>query len=76
MKSFALLLAVASVAVSTPLIFGDNGQVNLAIESLPQSYPGFDLDLNAQRWVQVDGKEPVLMTELEKVIVYCVESVE
>lgn len=32
-----------------------------------QTYPGFDLDLNALRWVQLEGQDPVLMTELEKV---------
>ncbi|KAI0729965.1 peptidase [Fomitopsis betulina] len=35
-------------------------------ESL-QTYPGFDLDLDALRWVQLEGQEPVLMTELEKI---------
>lgn len=35
-------------------------------ESL-QTYPGFDLDMDALRWVQLEGQEPVLMTELEKV---------
>ncbi|EPT01217.1 hypothetical protein FOMPIDRAFT_1120705 [Fomitopsis schrenkii] len=32
-----------------------------------QTYPGFDLDLNALRWVQLEGQDPVLMTELEKI---------
>jgi hypothetical protein len=31
------------------------------------SYPGFSLDLNERRLVQLEGKPPVWMTELEKV---------
>ncbi|TBU32124.1 peptidase [Dichomitus squalens] len=35
---------------------------------LPTSYPGFDLDLNAPRLVQLEGQEePITMTELEKI---------
>jgi len=67
MKSLALLLAVVSAAVSTPLAFGENGQVHFEVDNLPPSYPGFDLDLNALRWVQVDGKAPERMTELQKI---------
>ena len=31
------------------------------------NYPGYDLDLNALRLVQLEGREPVWMTEYEKV---------
>ncbi|KAI0721876.1 peptidase [Cerioporus squamosus] len=35
---------------------------------LPAEYPGFDLDLDAPRLVQLEGQEePVVMTELEKI---------
>ncbi|KAH9948861.1 peptidase [Amylocystis lapponica] len=64
-KSLALLLALVSVAVSTPFLADDNAQV--AFESLPQSYPGFDLDLNEVRLVQLEGQPPVQMTELDKI---------
>ncbi len=35
-----------------------------------RTYPGFDLDLNALRLVEMDGRAPVWMTELEKVRIY------
>ena len=77
MKSFSLLLAVASVAVSLPLVLGENVQAHFDVDNLdnhPQSYPGFHLDLNALRWVELEGQEPVLMTELEKVIPFLLGS--
>lgn len=32
-----------------------------------EQYPGFDIDLNAQRLVQLEGQEPVWMSEWDKV---------
>ena len=71
---FLALFALASVAIATPwpppsfhdnaqeLMMGDNGDV------LPTSWPGFDLNMNEPRLVQLEGQgEPVMMTELEKV---------
>ncbi|KAI0356646.1 peptidase [Trametes cingulata] len=67
MKAAALLLALVSAVVATPLSLYDNEQSPLG-EFLPTSYPGFDLDLTAPRLVQLDGQdEPVVMTELEKI---------
>lgn len=66
MKTAALLLALVSAVVATPLSLFDNAQSPLS--DFPTSYPGFDLDLSAPRLVQLDGQdEPVTMTELEKV---------
>ena len=31
------------------------------------TYPGFNLDLNSPRLVQLEGNDPLWMTELEKV---------
>ena len=39
----------------------------IAFQNPLQAYPGFDLDLSALRWVQLEGQDPVMMTELEKV---------
>ena len=72
---FLALLAFASVAIAIPrpfpsfhddsaqeLMMGDNGDV------LPTSWPGFDINMNEPRLVQLGGQgEPVMMTELEKV---------
>ncbi|KAF8974389.1 peptidase [Flammula alnicola] len=63
MKSFAILIALVSVISATPLIY--NGQIPLNAEGA--TYPGFDLDLNALRLVQMEGKVPVWMSELEKI---------
>lgn len=69
MKSLTTLLALASLAVANPMIYASQSdQVPLGGY---QSYPGFDLDLKAQRLVQMEGQPPVLMTELEKVRFIC-----
>ena len=39
----------------------------IPLQNSLQTHPGFDLDLGALRWVQLEGQDPVLMTELEKV---------
>ena len=68
---FLALLALVSAAIATPLSLYDNAQVPIgddALQVLPTSYPGFDLDLNEARLVQLgDSGELVVMTELEKV---------
>jgi leucyl aminopeptidase len=63
MKSFAILIPLVSLVATTPLVY--NEQLPLGVQQT--SYPGFDLDLNALRLVQMEGESPVWMTELEKV---------
>jgi hypothetical protein len=41
--------------------------VQLPFDVYQNVHPGFYLDLGARRLVQMEGKEPVWMTELEKV---------
>ena len=59
MKSFAVLFALVSCALATPLT-----QNPIGVETAQH---GFSLDLNARRLVQFEGQEPLWMTELEKV---------
>jgi len=63
MKSFAILISFVSLVAATPLAY--NEQLPLGVQQT--SYPGFDLDLNALRLVQMEGESPVWMTELEKI---------
>lgn len=64
---FLALLALVSAALATPLsLYEGTAQTPLSGD-LPLSYPGFDLDLNELRLVQVEGRdEPVVMSELQK----------
>lgn len=68
---FVALLSFVCIATATPLASFDVGSQHPfgTTEELVTSYPGFDLDLSEQRLVQMDGQEPVWMTELEKVII-------
>ncbi|KAI0367392.1 peptidase [Pilatotrama ljubarskyi] len=70
MKTATLLLALLPAVLATPVSLFDNEQYVLGDNiQLPKSYPGFDLDLSAPRLVQLDGEgEPVVMTELEKIL--------
>ncbi|KAG6855036.1 hypothetical protein C0991_005965 [Blastosporella zonata] len=63
MRSFSLLLSLACIATATHLF---EGQAPLGAE-LMTSHPGFTLDLNAQRLVQLDGEAPTWVSELDKV---------
>lgn len=70
MKSVLAGLSFVCVALAIPFFStGDNVQLPLSMESLDEyaSYPGFDLDLNQLRLVQLEGQDPVWMTELQKV---------
>ena len=59
-------LAFLAVAIASPSY--RNEQVPLGgLEDRITTVPGYDVDLNAQRLVQMEGQEPVWMTELEKV---------
>ena len=60
-RSLVALLSLTAVAVTA---YSDDQSI---LQESLQTYPGFALDLSALRWVQLEGQEPVLMTELEKV---------
>jgi hypothetical protein len=65
---FLALLPFVCLASATPLsgLF-DNGEQSV-LSWYKEKYPGYNVDLGAQRLVQMDGMEPVLMTEMEKVL--------
>jgi len=74
MKSFSLvsLVFLAGAAASPQLVPSASDQSPLSFKLGEHisitSYDGFHLDLNAQRLVEMEGQEPVWMTELEKVL--------
>ncbi|KIM45995.1 hypothetical protein M413DRAFT_441056 [Hebeloma cylindrosporum] len=63
MKSFLILISLVSLVSATPLVYNEQ----LPLGAQQGSYPGFDLDLNALRLVQMEGESPVWMTELDKI---------
>lgn len=65
MRSFAALLALASLAVSAPSV-SENAQYPLGQVELA-THSGLDLDLSERRLIEVEGQSPVWVTELEKV---------
>jgi len=65
MKPAGLFLPFAALVATASLAYSDNEQVLL--DNSLQTYPGFYVDLNELRWVQLQGEAPVLMTELEKI---------
>jgi bacterial leucyl aminopeptidase len=70
MKFFTLVsLACLTGAVPSPLTsFTVSEQLPFGgLEEHATTYEGYNLDLSAQRLVQMEGREPVWMTELEKV---------
>jgi len=69
MKSTFALLSLACLAVSRPLSSTETSeQVFLGgLEEHSTNYPGFDIDLTSQRLIQLEGREPIWMTELEKI---------
>lgn len=66
MKTSLVLLSLAYSALSTPLFVVEGEQAPFNAR-LTTSYPGFSLDLNAQRLIQTEGREPIWMTEMDKV---------
>ena len=60
-----LWLSAALLSLTVAVTANSDDQ-HVLQESL-QTYPGFDLDLNALRWVQLEGQDLMLRTELEKV---------
>lgn len=60
---FQSLLPIISLVVAAAA----HNDEQITLQNSLQTYPGFDLDLDALRLVQLEGQDPVLMTELEKV---------
>lgn len=72
MKSIFAGLSLACLALAIPFYSSesanDGSQVQLQFPAEDfTNYPGFDLDLNELRLVQLEGRDPVWMTEYEKV---------
>ncbi|KAJ7595113.1 peptidase [Mycena floridula] len=61
MKSSFFSLSAFGLAIATPLL-----EHQVPLDTLRQ-YPGFNLDLNEQRLVQMEAQEPVWMTEWDKI---------
>jgi hypothetical protein len=57
LKLFVFFLSISSLGKANPIGFARDDQAPL----------GYDLDLNSLRLVQLEGKDPVWMTEIEKV---------
>lgn len=76
MKRIFAGLSLACLALAIPFYSpeGANGgsqvQLQFSAEDFA-NYPGFDLDLNELRLVQLEGRDPVWMTEYEKVGFCC-----
>lgn len=62
MKSFTSLISLLALVTSGVVALPPYGA-----QSTFEIHPGFNLDLNAQRLVELDGHQRVWMTELEKV---------
>jgi len=60
MKTIFSILPFVGLAMATPMF----DQIPLNIH---EQYPGFSLDLNAQRLVQMEGQPPVWMSEWDKI---------
>ena len=76
MRAIFAGLSLASLALAIPFYYpqsaNDGSQVQL--QHSPEDfadYPGFDLNLNELRLVQLEGRDPVWMTEYEKVVFGC-----
>ena len=74
MKSILLLLPVigGSLAATIPTFYGSGNAQQVVLngqtfDATPTTMEGFSLDLNEERLIQMEGKDPVRMTELEKV---------
>jgi len=65
MKYLTLSIAFITLVVASPPFTDGNSQMPLSGED--SHYPGFNLDLNARRLVEMEGQAPVWMTELEKI---------
>jgi hypothetical protein len=63
MKTALLTVSFVCAALATPLRVLENAQAPINLEA----YPDFHLDFNAPRLLQFENREPVWMTELDKV---------
>lgn len=69
MKSISALLSLACLVSASPILPSYDGQIALGgLGEYHTNYPGFSIDLSAQRLVQFEGKEPIWVSELEKVM--------
>lgn len=68
MRAFTVILAFVSAALANPVLFADSQQIPLGNQQ--QRYPGFDVDLNERRLIQLEGQQPVWLTELDKVLYF------
>jgi hypothetical protein len=72
MKLTALFLLLSNAfALSVPTYFIDTEQSVLQVS---HEYPGFQLDFDARRLIQMDGTSPVWMTESDKVYISQIRS--
>ena len=76
MKRIFAGLSLACLALAIPFYSPESesgdGQVQLQFSAEDfANYPGFDLNLNELRLVQLEDREPVWMTEYEKVGLGC-----
>lgn len=62
---FAALLAFVGCVVATR--YATPQEVQKPMDVQTQQYPGFDLDLSELRLVQLEGQDPVWLSELDKV---------
>ena len=67
MKSLAALLSLVVLAVAVPLFSPGVDQYPLDSQLLKYHDTGSNLNLTALRLVQMEGREPVWLTELQKV---------
>lgn len=74
MRPILLLLPVVggSLAATIPTVYGSGNAPQVVLngqtfDASPSAMEGFSLDLNEERLVQLEGQNPVIMTELEKV---------
>ncbi|KAF9218621.1 Zn-dependent exopeptidase [Gyrodon lividus] len=71
--TFLILPLIGGSFAATIQAFYDSGNVQQVVlngqifDASPSARVGFSLDLNEKRLVQMEGKEPVWMTELEKI---------
>jgi bacterial leucyl aminopeptidase len=66
MKSALALLSLVTLALAGPVLQFE-GDADQQFLGLPTTYPGYDLDLNEQRLVELEGQPPKWVSELEKV---------
>ncbi|KAH6915257.1 peptidase [Coprinopsis sp. MPI-PUGE-AT-0042] len=66
MKSALALLSLVTLALAGPVLQFE-GDADQQFLGLPTTYPGYSLDLNEQRLVELEGQSPKWVSELEKI---------